>query len=78
MVAHYEQVSGRETHDLRYYEVLGGPASSRSSWRGSPALLVEFEILPADNDMAVNNIPSRLTAALLGLPSPGEPVPVIT
>jgi aminoglycoside phosphotransferase (APT) family kinase protein len=76
MVAHYEQQSGRTTHDLRYYEVLAGLKFTVIMARLT-GLLVEFDIVPADTDMAINNIPSRLTAALLGLPSPGEPVPVV-
>jgi aminoglycoside phosphotransferase (APT) family kinase protein len=77
MVEHYEQVSGRKTHDLRYYEVLAGLKFTIIMAK-LMGLLVEFEILPVDTDMGLNNIPSRLTAALLGLPSPGpEPVPVV-
>jgi hypothetical protein len=40
-------------------------------------LLADFELVPAEADMANNNIVTRLTAALLDLPSPGEPVPVV-
>lgn len=76
MIARYEEASGRSTHDLRYYEVLAGLKFTIIMARLT-ALLVEFGILPVEHDMAINNIPSRLTAALLGLPSPGEPIPVV-
>ena len=35
------------------------------------SLLVEFELMPADTDMAANNIVTHVLAELLGLPSPG-------
>jgi aminoglycoside phosphotransferase (APT) family kinase protein len=76
MVAHYEAVTGRAARDLFFYEVFAGLRFSVIMARLS-ALLAEFEILPVENDMATNNIPTRLTAALLDLPSPGDPVPVV-
>jgi hypothetical protein len=41
------------------------------------AMIVEFGLMPPDTDMGTNNIVTRLIAALLGLPSPGEPVPQV-
>jgi hypothetical protein len=38
-------------------------------------LLVEFEMLPADTDMAVNSAVTRVLADMLGLPQPGPPPP---
>jgi aminoglycoside phosphotransferase (APT) family kinase protein len=76
MVAHYEAASGRTARDLFFYEVFAGLRFSVIMARLS-SLLAEFEILPVENDLATNNIPSRLTAALLDLPSPGAPVPVV-
>jgi aminoglycoside phosphotransferase (APT) family kinase protein len=76
MVARYEKQTGRESHDLFFYEVFAGLRFAVIMARLS-ALLAEFEILPVENDLATNNIPARLTAALLDLPSPGEPVPVV-
>jgi hypothetical protein len=38
-------------------------------------LLVGFELLPPDTDMADNNAVTRVLADLLGLPSPGVATP---
>jgi aminoglycoside phosphotransferase (APT) family kinase protein len=76
MIARYEEQSGRSTHDLRYYEILAGLKFTIIMARLTE-LLVEFEIMPIETDMAINNIPSRLTAVMLGIPSPGEPVPIV-
>lgn len=76
MVARYETQTGRAARDLFFYEVFAGLRFSVIMARLS-GLLAEFEILPVDNDLATNNIPTRLTAALLDLPSPGDPVPAV-
>ena len=70
MVAHYEKVSGRTARDLEFYEVFAGLRFAVVMMRLG-VLLVEFEILPADTDMAVNNAVTRVLADMLGLPSPG-------
>ncbi len=38
-------------------------------------LLVDFELMPPDTDMAENNAVTRVLADLLDLESPGEGVP---
>ena len=70
MVAHYEKVSGRTARDLEFYEVFAGLRFAVVMMRLG-VLLVEFELLPADTDMAVNNAVTRVLADMLGLPSPG-------
>ena len=70
MVAHYEQVSGRTARDLEFYEMFGGLRFAVVMMRIAK-LLVEFEIMPPDNDMAENNAVTRVLADLLGLPQPG-------
>ncbi len=76
MVARYEKVSGWTTHDLWFYEVFAGLRFAVIMARLT-GLLIEFEIMPPDTDMGTNNIVTRLVAAMLELPSPGEPVPVV-
>ncbi len=76
MVARYEARSGRETHDLWFYEVFAGLRFTVIMARLT-GLLIEFEIMPPDTDMGTNNIVTRLVAAMLELPSPGEPVPAV-
>jgi aminoglycoside phosphotransferase (APT) family kinase protein len=76
MVAHYESTSGRAARDLFFYEVFAGLRFCVIMARLAD-LLADFELVPPEADMANNNIVTRLTAALLGLPSPGEPVPVV-
>jgi aminoglycoside phosphotransferase (APT) family kinase protein len=72
MIRGYEERTGRQAHDLFFYEVFAGLRFSVIMARLS-GLLVEFEIVPADTDMFTNNIPARLTAAMLELPSPVTP-----
>jgi aminoglycoside phosphotransferase (APT) family kinase protein len=69
MTAHYEQVSGRSPRDLEFYEVFAGLRFAVVMMRLA-TLLVDFEILPADNDMAANNAVTRVIADLLDLPPP--------
>jgi aminoglycoside phosphotransferase (APT) family kinase protein len=76
MVAHYEATTGRAARDLFFYEVFAGLRFCVIMARLAD-LLADFELVPAEADMANNNIVTRLTAALLDLPSPGEPVPVV-
>ncbi|MSO79754.1 MAG: phosphotransferase family protein [Acidimicrobiia bacterium] len=70
MTAHYEQASGRTARDLEFYEVFAGLRFAVVMMRLAD-LLVEFEILPIDNDVAVNNAVTRVLADMLGLPQPG-------
>ena len=76
MVTRYEQSSGRTARDLEFYEVFGGLRFAVVMMRLG-TLLVDFELLPADTDMAVNNAVTRVLAEMLGLPSPG-PAPEAT
>ncbi|MGH9031067.1 MAG: phosphotransferase family protein [Acidimicrobiia bacterium] len=76
MVAHYEATSGRAARDLFFYEVFAGLRFCVIMARLAD-LLADFELVPAEADMANNNIVTRLVAALLDLPSPGEPVPAV-
>jgi len=74
MVARYEATSGREARDLEFYEVFGGLRFAVVMMRLAN-LLVGFEIMPTDNDMAENNAVTRVLADMLGLPAPGVAVP---
>ena len=74
MVARYEAASGRTARDLEFYEVFGGLRFAVVMMRLAH-LLVGFELMPPDNDMAANNAVTRVLADLLDLPSPGEGVP---
>jgi aminoglycoside phosphotransferase (APT) family kinase protein len=76
MLSRYEERTGWKPHDLEFYEVFAGLRFAVVMMRVA-AMCVEFELLPPDTDMGVNNIVTRLLAAMLGLPSPGEPVPVL-
>jgi aminoglycoside phosphotransferase (APT) family kinase protein len=74
MVARYEAASGRTARDLEFYEVFGGFRFAVVMMRLAN-LLIGFEILPPDTDMAENNAVTRVLADLLDLPSPGVAVP---
>jgi aminoglycoside phosphotransferase (APT) family kinase protein len=74
MVARYEATSGRTARDLEFYEVFGGLRFAVVMMRLAN-LLVGFELVPPDNDMAANNAVTRVLADLLDLPSPGEGEP---
>jgi aminoglycoside phosphotransferase (APT) family kinase protein len=76
MLARYEELTGWEPHDLEFYEVFAGLRFAVVMMRVT-AMIVEFGLMPPDTDMGTNNIVTRLIAALLGLPSPGEPVPQV-
>jgi aminoglycoside phosphotransferase (APT) family kinase protein len=77
MRARYEELTGWKAHDIEFYEVFAGLRFAVVMMRIA-ALVVEFDLLPADTDMGTNNIVTRLLAAMLGLPSPGpEPLPVV-
>jgi aminoglycoside phosphotransferase (APT) family kinase protein len=74
MVSRYEATSGRAARDLDFYEVFGGLRFAVVMMR-LRNLLVGFELLPPDTDMAENNAVTRVLADLLALPSPGVGVP---
>jgi aminoglycoside phosphotransferase (APT) family kinase protein len=66
MVAHYEKVSSRTPRDLDFYEVFAGLRFAVVMMRLA-VLLADFEILPAENDLAANNAVTRVLADLLEL-----------
>jgi len=74
MVDRYEQTSGRAARDLELYEIFGGLRFAVVMMR-LKHLLVDFELMPPDTDMAENNAVTRVLADMLGLESPGEGVP---
>jgi aminoglycoside phosphotransferase (APT) family kinase protein len=76
MLAHYEEITGWRPHDIEFYEVFGGLRFAVVMMRVT-AMVVEFGLMPPDTDMGTNNTVTRLLAAMLGLPSPGEPVPAL-
>jgi aminoglycoside phosphotransferase (APT) family kinase protein len=70
MVARYEQTSGRKARDLAFYEVFAGLRFAVVMMRIA-SLLVQFEVMPPDNDLAESNAVTRVLADLLDLPAPG-------
>lgn len=72
-VAYYEQRSGRRVRDLEFYEVFAGLRFGVVMMRLA-TLLREFELLPAESDMAQNNSVTQNLAVLLDLPAPGPPI----
>jgi aminoglycoside phosphotransferase (APT) family kinase protein len=74
MVARYEQASGRSARDLEFYEVFGGLRFAVVMMR-IKHLLVDFELMPPDTDMAENNAVTRVLADMLALASPGDAAP---
>ena len=75
MVSYYEKASGRAARDLDFYEIFAGLRFAVVMMR-LKTLLVEFEIMPPDTDMAVNNAVTRVLADLLGVPAPGPAPPL--
>jgi aminoglycoside phosphotransferase (APT) family kinase protein len=71
-VARYAELLGRDLADLFWYEVF-------AAWRHSTVMLRLADLyeasgdFPPGNGAGQNNIASRMLAALLDLPSPGEP-----
>jgi len=70
MVTHYEKTRGVTARDLEFYEVFGGFRFAVIMMRIAH-LLVEFELLPPDNDVATNNAVTRVLADMLDLEQPG-------
>lgn len=70
--ARYAELLGRELDDLFWYDVF-------AAWRYASILLrlsdlyAETGEIPAGTDAGQNNITTRMLAAMLDLPSPGEP-----
>jgi aminoglycoside phosphotransferase (APT) family kinase protein len=77
MLARYVDLTGWKPHDIEFYEVFAGLRFAVVMMRIA-SMVVEFELMPPDTDLATNNIPTRLLAAKLGLPAPGpEPLPAV-
>jgi aminoglycoside phosphotransferase (APT) family kinase protein len=70
MTVRYTESTGRTPDNVDYYEVFAGLRFAVVMMRVA-AMCIEFELLPPDTDMGYNNIPTRLLAQMLGLPSPG-------
>jgi aminoglycoside phosphotransferase (APT) family kinase protein len=71
-VTQWESLTGRKADHLFWYEVFAGFRFAVVMIRLS-SLMVDFEVLPADTDMATNNVVTRLLADMLELPPPGSP-----
>jgi aminoglycoside phosphotransferase (APT) family kinase protein len=69
MTERYAAASGRTPENVEYYEVFAALRFAVVMMRVT-AMCIEFELVPPDTDMGYNNIPTRLLAELLGLPSP--------
>jgi aminoglycoside phosphotransferase (APT) family kinase protein len=70
MLARYEATSGRPARDIEFYEIFAGLRFAVIMIRIAK-LLVDFELLPPDNDVGENNAVTRVLAEMLGLPQPG-------
>ena len=69
-IARYEQLAGRPTRHMDYYEVLSGLKFTAVIARIGQ-LFIHYELVPPDNDFPYNNTASQLLAKTLGLPPPG-------
>jgi aminoglycoside phosphotransferase (APT) family kinase protein len=70
-LARYTELTGHSPKHLAYYEAFAAFRFSVIMMR----LAQQFQalgLLPADSDFETNNIPSRMLAEMLGLPSPAE------
>ena len=74
MVARYVSRTGRAARDLEFYEVFAAFRFAVVMIRIA-TMLIEFELLAPDADMARNNTVTRLLAEMPGRPAPG-PAPV--
>jgi len=75
-VARWAELTGHAPCHLHYYEVFAALRFSVIMMR----LAQQFQalgLLPDDSDFETNNIPSRMLARLLDLPSPAEAAPAL-
>jgi aminoglycoside phosphotransferase (APT) family kinase protein len=70
-VARYTELTAHEPRHLPYYEVFAAFRFSVIMMRLAQQF-VAVGLLPEDSDFETNNIPSRMLAGMLGLPSPAE------
>jgi hypothetical protein len=64
MIARFEQRSGRSAKAFDYYELFAGFRFCVIMGRLT-VIFKDWGLIPADNDMASNNAPARLTADML-------------
>lgn len=70
-LARYTELTGHTPKHLHYYEVFAAFRFSVIMMRLAQQF-VTLGILPAESDFETNNIPSRMLAEMLGLPSPAD------
>lgn len=63
-VARYEELTGRPVRNLHYYKVFAGFRFSIVMLRIAE-MVIQYELMPPDTDMGVNNDVTRLLATLL-------------
>jgi aminoglycoside phosphotransferase (APT) family kinase protein len=70
LVARWERALGRPAEHLEWYERFAAFRFTVIMMRIGH-MLVEFELIPPELDLAANSIPAQLLAKDLGLPAPG-------
>jgi len=70
-LARYAELTGHTPKHLPYYEVFAAFRFSVIMMRLAQQF-VALGLLPEESDFETNNIPSRMLAEMLGLPSPAE------
>jgi aminoglycoside phosphotransferase (APT) family kinase protein len=70
-LARYTELTGHAPRHLPYYEAFAAFRFSVIMMRLAQQF-VALGLLPEDSDFETNNIPSRMLAGMLGLPSPAE------
>jgi aminoglycoside phosphotransferase (APT) family kinase protein len=72
-VRRWESLTGlaAKPEELWFYEVFAAVRFSVIMQRLS-SMLIDYELVPADSDMPINNTPSQMLAKMLGLPAPGQ------
>jgi aminoglycoside phosphotransferase (APT) family kinase protein len=70
-LARYTELTGHAPRHLSYYEAFAAFRFSVIMMRVAQQF-VAHGLLPYDSDFETNNIPSRMLAEMLGLPSPAE------
>jgi len=69
MITHYEQVSGREVRDARYWEIFGAMRFC-AIFIGLGDRMTSSGLLPAEMNPAVGNMVTQALADLLGIDNP--------
>ena len=68
-VIRWEERTGRAARDLEFYEVFAGFRFAVVMIRIAQ-LVVQYELVPPDTDLATNNAVTRLLSGMLDLPAP--------